>query len=241
MPRSLQLLAFLLSTTTPLLAQTVPISACGDTVPAGMTGVVANDITCGSGPGSFVVAVEDRGTLDLAGRTLSGGSTGVRCARRCTVTSTNGTGTIRDATTAGIAVVGERGRLKASNLSLENNTSLGVLSDFDTAVVRGKQVNLTGSGIGVQARLAQLSDFTASGNYTVLQVVIAALDGATISNSSNYGVVSIAARIRNSSITGSAGGVDIFTQRRPRVVNTTCEVSRDFNAPTVTWGVCTND
>ncbi|HWP66122.1 MAG TPA: hypothetical protein VNO26_09440 [Candidatus Limnocylindria bacterium] len=36
-------------------------------------------------------------------------------------------------------------------------------------------------------------------------------------------------------------GIDLLTQRRPRVVNSTCEVSRKLQSPTETWAVCAND
>ncbi|MCX5737465.1 MAG: hypothetical protein NTZ61_03020 [Proteobacteria bacterium] len=205
------------------------------------TGVVAGDLTCATGAGTFVVGVEDRGTLDLAGHTLTGAATGVRCASRCTVTSTVGTGTIRNAETAGIAVVGRRGRVELSNLSLEDNPSAGVLTDFLTGKVRGTQVNLTGSGIGIQASQIRLVGLSATGNYRVVQARKAILQDSTIAASADTAISGHKAILTNSSVTGSGSGIDLLTEWRPRVTNSTCGVSRKLSNDTQTWSVCAND
>lgn len=220
--------------------QTVPITACGQTVPAGQTGVVEIDLACAPGAGTFVVAVELRGTLDLAGHTLAGAATGVRCTNRCTVTSTGGIGTIRDAESAGIAVVGERGRLELSNVSLEDNL-MGVVSDFLTGKVSGSQVNLIGSGIGIQARKIRLTGLTATGNYRAVQARKTMLEDSVVATTGDTAISGRTAVLTNSSVTGSGSGIDLLTERRPRLVDSTCDVSRNLSNPTQTWGVCTND
>jgi len=114
-------------------AQPVSITDCGQTVGPGESGVVANDLTCPVGTGTFVVAVGNGGSLDLAGHALAGGRTGSRCERRCTISSTGTAGTISDSETgvgAGIAAVTDGGRLTISNVVLDNH-SIAILTDFD--------------------------------------------------------------------------------------------------------------
>lgn len=219
----------------------VSITTCGQTVPAGETGVVEVDITCGTDIGMFVVRVENGGTLDLAGHTLAGGNAAVRCEdRRCTVTSTVGVGTIRDTGTAGISVPYDRGRLEVSNITLDNN-GIGVLANFSRGRVSGEQVTLTGSGIGIQARKIQLTGLTATGNYRVTQSPKTILEDSTVTASDDTAISGRAAVLKNSTVTGSGSGIDLLTERRPRLVGSTCGVSRNLSNPTQTWGVCTND
>jgi hypothetical protein len=221
-------------------AQTVSITTCGETVPAGQTGVLDADLTCPGGPGTFGVLVENRGTLDLAGHTLAGANAGVRCENRCVVTSSIGTGTIRDAETAGIAVLYERGVLEVSNVSLDDNL-YALLADFLHGKVFGTQVTLTGSGIGIQARKIRLTGLTATGNYRVAQARKTMLTDSTVADSGDTAISGHAAVLNNSSVTGSASGIDLLTERRPRLIASTCGGSRNLSNPTETWGVCTND
>jgi hypothetical protein len=221
-------------------AQTISITACGQTVPAGMTGVLANDLTC-TADETFGVAVERRGTLDLAGHTLSGGERGVRCADRCAVVSTGGAGTISGSGYAGVSVVARQSRVKLANLGIATNATFAVLTSLSGGHVDGEQVTLTGNSIAIQANVARFSGLTASGNFTVFQAKQTTLENSTLSGNSNYGITGLGARLRNSSVTGSGSGIDILTQRRPRLFDSTCDVSRDLGNPTQTWGVCTND
>jgi hypothetical protein len=221
-------------------AQTISITTCGATVPDGQTGILDVDLTCAGGPGTFGVVVENRGTLDLAGHTLAGGNTGVRCENRCVVTSSTGTGTIRDAETAGIAVVHDRGVLHLSNVSLEGNL-FGLLADFSYGKVFGTEVTLTGSGIGIQARKIRLTGLTATGNHRVAQARKTMLTDSTVADSGETAISGRTAVLNNSSVTGSASGIDLLTERRPRVIASTCGGSRNLSNPTQTWGVCAND
>lgn len=238
---ALSAVGLLACTALPVRAQDVSITVCGQTVPSHATGVLANDLTCPTTSGSYGVVLEDRATLDLAGLTLGGGVAAVRCVKRCTVTSSSGTGTIRDGETAGIALVADRSRLLLSNVKLEDNLTMAVLGDMAGAVIRGSQVELTGNGIGIVAKKVKLEGLTATGNYTVLQTRRATLTDSTLSGNTNYAITGGTAVLRDSTVIGSGGGIDVFTQTRPRLVNSTCGVSRDFGNPTQTWGVCTND
>lgn len=220
--------------------QTVSITACGQTVPARQTGVLAGDLACGSGPGTFGVAIEHAGTLDLAGHTLAGGAAVVECARRCTVTSTAGAGTIRDGESAGIAVIDNRGWLALSNVDLQDNV-IGVLTDFLHGRVTGTQVTLTGSGIGIQARKIRLTGLTATGNYRVAQARRTILLDSSISGTIDTALSGHAVVLDGSTVTGSGSGIDLLTERPPRLSDSTCGVSRNLSNPTQSWGVCVDD
>jgi hypothetical protein len=224
-------------------AQPVSITTCGQTIGAGQSGVVDADLTCPTGVGTFVVAVDNGGSLDLAGHTLSGARVGVRCERRCTISSTGNAGTIMDSEPgigAGIAAVSDGGRLTLSNLVLDNHT-IALLTDFDTGKVYGTDLVLTYNGIGMQARKIRVTNLTASANYTVAQSRKTTIEDSTVVASGNSAFTGRVVVLMNSSVTGSASGIDLLTQRRPRVINSTCEVSRILQNPTETWGVCAND
>jgi hypothetical protein len=221
----------------------VSITACGQTVGAGESGVLDADLTCPTGEGTFVVAIENGGSLDLAGHTLAGGRTGIRCTKRCTIGSTGTPGTIQDTefgVGAGIAAVTDGGRLTLSNLILDNH-SIALLTDFDTGKVYGTDVTLTDNGLGMQARKIRITGLTASGNYTVAQSRKTTIEDSTVTASGDSAFTGRVVVLMNSSVTGSGSGIDLLTQRRPRVVSSTCEVSRILQNPTETWGVCTND
>ena len=221
----------------------VSVTACGQTVGAGEQGVVDADLTCATGEGTFVVAVENGGSLDLAGHTLAGGRTGIRCTRRCTVGSTGAPGTIKDTESgvgAGLAAVTDGGRVWLSNLSFENH-SIGILTDFETAKIYGTDITLTNNGLGMQARKIAVTSLGASGNYTVALSRKTTLINSTVIASGDSALTGRSVLLRDSSVSGSGSGIDLLTQRRPRLVNSTCEVSRILQNPTDTWGVCAND
>src|SRR4029079_16088917 len=86
-----------------------------------------------------------------------------------------------------------------------------------------------------------MTGLTASGNYTVAQSRKTTIEDSTVTASGNSDLTGRVVVLMNSSRTGSASGIDLLTQRRPRVVNSTCEVSRILQNPTETWGVRSHD
>lgn len=222
-------------------AAEVSITACGQTVPAGETGVLASDLACGDDPATFAVAVGSGATLDLAGHTLSGDTTGVRCTgRRCTVISSGAAGTILDMETAGIAVPEDHGKLTVSNIALVN-CDFALLTNFTFGKVIGERVTLTGSGIGIQAGKIILTGLTATGNYRVVQARKTLLRDSNISASEDSAISGENVSLRNTSVTGSGSGIDLLTDRSPRLLGSTCDTSRVLSDPTQSWGVCSND
>jgi hypothetical protein len=165
--------------------------------------VVTNDITCGPAD-PVVVEVEDRGRLDLAGYTLSGGVMGVRCLGRCTVTSSAGPGTIRDA----VAGLNALSRARPSNLSLVDNET-GILGDFDRTRLRGEQVTITG-GFGIQAKTVRFTGLTVTAAFPAIQAQRVRLDGASITGCDGSAIRASRVRLENSTLTGNTP-VDLET------------------------------
>ena len=58
----------------------------------------------------------------------------------------------------------------------------------------------------------------------------------TITGAQQNGVQSTLVKLTDSSATGTVIGVDVFSSRKPVLVNTTCGKSGPND-----WGVCTND
>jgi hypothetical protein len=218
---------------TAAFAQT-PITACGDVVPARGRGVVMNDITCASSD-PFVVSIDDRGRLDLGGFTLSGAQRGIRCTGKCIVSSTGGTGTIRDAN-FGLSLQGSRTRI--SNLALENN-SFHIIADFTTALVRGDQVSVTGLGFGIQAKKARFDGLTVTDASPAIQAQRIVVNGCAITGSLTSAVRGTRATLTNCTLSGN-DPVDLETLHRPRLTATTCERSANLGQGG-TWGVCSLD
>src|SRR5207245_3106154 len=77
------------------VGRAIDIGFCGLDVPPGQVGVLQADLTC-SGVG---VELEEMATLQMNGHSISGGSIGVFCSRRCTI---QGPGEIIGASSFGI-------------------------------------------------------------------------------------------------------------------------------------------
>lgn len=238
---------------TPVLAQ-VPVGGCGVVVPARQTGTVLNDITCS--PGSFVVMLEDRATLDLAGYTLTGGEVAVRCARRCTVMSTGGPGTIANARIGIGGTTHPRTSITVYDVNLDGHEQ--AITSAPTALppgsygvprgrVRGARVAIDGSSfVGVSSGGSmRLSDCVVSGGATYgLQGSNVKLDRCSVTGNGAVGVESLSLRLKDSTVTGNGAsfdGIDVATLKRPKLLDSTCGRSQQFQSPAQNWGVCTND
>lgn len=75
------------------------------------------------------------------------------------------------------------------------------------------------------------------GVYSPGRVVI---DGLTATNSGTYGVGARRLRLRNSIVTGSGSGIDLWTHSRPSTLAVTCDHSGSQTNPSIPW-VCAND
>jgi hypothetical protein len=210
----------------------VQISTCGQTVPARTTGVVVNDITC-PGTDPQVVQVDDRGKLDLAGFTLSGGVRGVRCTGKCLVFSTGGAGTIRDAK-LGLQIDGRLG--KPSNLNFVDNER-GIATPDK---VRGPDLTITGTGLGaaIQGKIVRIANLTITNSYPGIFGERVTLEGASITGGPGPGIQTVRVRLANSTVTGNVPD-DLDALFLPRLNASTCDHSSNRQGPT--WGVCALD
>jgi hypothetical protein len=94
--------------------------------------------------------------------------------------------------------------------------------------LRGTNVTVSGCATGISLTgSARVTGLDARGNVTV-------------------GITARAVRLEDSTVTGNmflGAPLDLLTRRMPRLVNTTCDVSRQFTGDAVgpTWGVCASD
>jgi len=235
MTRTLAALAFAVCTASAAFSQT-SITSCGSIVPPRGTGVVANDITC-SPSDPFVVRVDDRAKLDLAGHTLSGGVRGVHCTGKCVLSSTGGPATIRDADT-GLNVTGSRARF--SDLNFDNNSN-NILCDVSTTKLRGERVNINGGGqLGIQAARVHIAGLTITGASPGIRAQGTTLEGGSSITGSLGGIQGGKVRLVNSTVTGNTPW-DLQTLTRPRLTASTCDRSQNLANELQNWGVCSLD
>jgi hypothetical protein len=190
-----------------------------------------------------VVAVENGGSLDLAGHTLAGAVQGSAVPARCTIGSTGTPGTIQDTEVtvgAGIAAVTRRRRVTLSNLVLINHYD-AVVTDSATGKIYATDLTLTNNAIGMQARKIIITGLTASGQ---LQRGAIAEDRAR--RLDHHGEPQLCSQGRtvslcNSTVTGSGGGIDLLTERRPRVFVRPVTSAGSYPIRPKPGAVCQND
>jgi len=177
---------------------------------------------------------------------VSGGSYGiVGASKRVTVSDVD----VHDVAIGGI-VVNER--LVATNVTVVHGGANGIVANkrltavnvvssdneyfgIDSPRVTGTDVTANGNGYsGVSCRRCVLTGLTATGNgFTDIPV------GA------GGGLQGVSAKLVDSTLTGNVvdgvAPVDIDTFRRPHIVSTTCEHSRQRGDPASSWGVCAAD
>lgn len=123
------------------------VTTCGQVV---SSGVLVADLDCSAHPSS-AVTVSDRGTLDLAGHTITvGADYGIACERRCTIDG-NG-GAIVGTGVRGIHSFHKRSEIQASNLTITVSRPAPLISYGITgATISIDDCTIDGSGIGVHA------------------------------------------------------------------------------------------
>ena len=230
-------------------AAATDVTACGQTVVARDTGVLQVDLTCSDS--AAAVFLQDRATLAVGGHTVTGG--GIQCSDRCTVL---GPGTVQQVMGANgnlpaINAISARGRLTVQDLTITNN-AFGIIADAKKVTlsnvtasnnlhngiwvfgaVRGSNVvtNDNGAtGFRSENRSVRLTALTATGNQ----------QAGLINNGTGT-------RLVDSTLTGNAFGpfpgeptmLSIFSEHRPKLVNTTCDQS--LGPDGTSWGVCSGD
>jgi hypothetical protein len=245
----------------PSLAAEIPteVTACGQVVTT-RSAVLTTDLNCGTGTGSFGVALRSKGKLDLQGHTITGGQLGVACGTMlcvgtwCGPDRRSGTCEVSNGTITGAKyAIGGR-ELVVRNMTFADNAAYDVLavkkadvydSDFQTGDVNSVQAN----------RRVRIYDSTVNGGYIVSDKRVE-LRSTTVSSSSPLGVAARVIKLFGSSVTGAlahpnCGTVwvctDLLSRIRPVLdAMSTCEKSERAprcgpGEPIVTWGVCTLD
>lgn len=242
MPRSIAVLGLLLSLATPAFAQpTVPVTTCGQSIPAKAIGVLTGDLDCtGYAGGDYAVVVGKRATFDLAGFTVTGAYTGAGCVGLCP--NGNGLCFLQCSIKNGIIEGGDYSGISGDRVAVENVT----IRDCGRGIDGGRRVKVIGSTItdnelaGVLGRVISVEASTVTGNGRV--GILTSPNGS--------------ARVKDSTVIGndtspecappaSASCFDIGSARRPRVINTTCDKSynpNDFDLGGCDgWCVCAGD
>ncbi len=227
-------------------ADATDITACGQQVEAGETGVLTTDLVC-TDPLDV-----DGGTLDFAGHTITqtGGRSGVVCGDSCTLT---GPGEITGAhasdpnvSASGVVIYGSRVTIQDLNI---HDNDWGIVGQVRSATLNNVAVsNSVHSGIYLNARVKGTNvTVSNSGEFGLLGSQRVAMSGVTVTGSGMAGVISAVGRLalRDSTVTGNGGGtLDLLSPRRPKLMNTVCDHSAMLNSDDSTgppWGVCTQD
>jgi hypothetical protein len=233
--------------------------AGGDGTEATVLGVGAED---GSGRGRFII----RGPGEISGTgrlPVSVGGT-FACVQvsdgRAQITGAAGTVDIHDCVYGVLGSAGEDpngrarvtmdhvrlhdnaldgaavGRLEASDVDASDNNGQG-MGAVATVRVRNVVANNNANGHGVfSAKRLRGENVTANGNVTgVGSWGRLVLVNGHASGNAYFGVAGGAVALKDSTIVDN-GLADILSGRRPRVVNTICGTSVDFNMSS--WGVC---
>ena len=216
-------------------AHAFDVTGCGQLVPAGQVGVLQADLDCSATSGN---CFDD----PARGCARDPGCTDAQCpgvvVRKDATLQMNGH-TVANGVVHNWAIWGNR-NLRVANVTANGNY---------IGLVAGR--SLTGSGVtandnvhgGVGAHSVNLTGVTATGNGSDADAF-----GGVISET---GV-----RLKSSTITGNSNvldGVtrplDVFSGRRPRLIDSTCSRSRvlsreygpHYSAINLDWGVCTAD
>ena len=219
------------------------ISTCGQVVAPGDPGILTADLVCPTSDPA--VRVFRHGELELDGHTITGGSVRVACPDGgCRVTGpgvltgggsgigidSNGSIFATDVTAQNNAVGLYGVRMRLQNVTATANTSHGINA---FGGVKGSDVTVTDNGdTGLSL------DFR--GNVVIT--------GLTATGNGWAGVICDFGRVKltDSTVTGNEFPdqfepplLDLFSARRPKLTNTTCDHSLGPNGST--WGVCSGD
>jgi hypothetical protein len=229
-------------------ADATDITACGQGVQTGETGVLTTDLVCTD---SLDV---DGGTLDFAGHTITqtgGGRAAVVCGDSCTLTGpgeiTGAHASDPNALASGVVVYGSR--VTIQDLHIHDN-DWGIAGQLNhTAILNNVTVsNSVHSGIYLNARVKGTNvTVSNSGEFGLLGSQGVGMSGVTVTGSGMAGVISAFRRLAltDSTVTGNGGGtLDLLSPRRPKLKNTVCDHSAMLNSDESAgppWGVCTQD
>jgi hypothetical protein len=209
-------------------------------------GIVARfiGVSCGFGESRGCV-VRGHGVLPSGVGEVSGGSYGIAgAANRVTISDVY----VHD---VGIGGIVANNRLVLTNVTVLRSEANGIISNKGI-----KATNVVASDneyVGMDAPSVKATTVTASGNgYSGVSCQRCNLTGLVANDNgvtdipvgAGGGVQGVGARLVDSTLTANVVDgvpVDVDTFVRPRLVNTSCEHSRQRDVPSSSWGVCTAD
>lgn len=196
------------------------VTTCGQTVTG--PGMLVADLDCSAGPDPAII-LNNGALLDLAGFTLTGTTTGVRCeVGRCKIV---GPGTIRrSAPSSDLNVIGVLGlrRARVTNVTVENwGRGVFVLGPVDV-----RSSTLTSNHWGVMGEQTRATDSTFIGNYYGTYASEGTQDGI------HYKFWP--SRIRRCTFSGNT--IDVAGFKRPTVQESPCTTSDQLTIPLTPWG-----
>lgn len=234
----------------------IDVTSCPLVIPAGETGVVQGDFSCGGGSSAnphHSIFLDRGARLDLNGHTITYDSADtlglVYCASKCEITN----GTLQGAVATDYGIwVKQQGRATVRDVVL-SNFFIGMTAPKATVVLENVSIDAAFAGV-VVAKQIQVdhvdvtlpgdvgpcleasnggkifgNDVTVTGcDYGIYSQRRIELANATVTNS-RIGVFSTGrVTLTGSSVTGSEH-YDIYSGWRPVLVNTACDVSQRYN------------
>lgn len=187
-------------------AADVPVSECGQQVPAPMRGVLLQDLDCASGPGVRVATGSSvyLNGFSIVGNPLAASAAGVECSGGCRV---EGPGTVREFSGTGIHAAGP---LQLLEVSVTGNMGLGL----SASSVIAQDGTVSGNGTGMYAATAvSLTNVEVVANlYSGILGNKVTLESCNVSDNGGHGVLAgggpdTSVLVRNSTIqrNGRAG------------------------------------
>lgn len=242
----------------------VDVTACGQVVPSGQTGDLVADLDCpidlpsGSLQELSAIYLEPGARLRLNGFTLSGTKFGVGCGSRCTI---EGPGTIRELPVGILSY----GATRVENVVFEENNGHAIHL-YGGKTLRATNVTILDADglVAIVAHRVKAENVTIErcwyGIITISALVATDLTirdcgqraiGAgsvratslTVVDNAGKGIIAGRIVLTDSVVTGNDtldSGVDLQSDRRPKLTNTTCERSRQGEAG-APFGVCLED
>jgi hypothetical protein len=253
-------------------ARAIDVVGCPIVIPPGEVGVVQGDFACSGGSSensNFSIVLQKGARLDLNGHTVtfvdSPETIGfINCESKCEV---GGPGTLDVATTSGSAIwVEARGRGYIHDIAIAE-FHLGIAAPLADLRLTNVSIDATHAGI-VTARRVELDhvDVTlpggggpcieasqAAGRVTGNDVTVSGCDhgiygtrNVSLSNlsvsASGIGIFSAGRVTLSDSVVTGSDYADIYSGRRPNLVNTTCETSLKYSrahfGPDGSWNAC---
>lgn len=244
-------------------AMTIAVTECGQVVPAGKTGELVANLTCpvkveiGTMAERSAVYLEAGARLRLNGYTLAGVNNAVGCPKKCYIEgpgvirdfpvgiSSTGTAQVRDVEFAnnGQSAIYQMGGsvLRLTNVVIRDADGLGAIT---AALVRAKGLIIDGCWVGIWGGRLIGSDIAIQncGSRGIYNSQIRATR-LNVTDNAGIGIASHRVSLRDSIVTGNetgGQGVDIQTDRAPRLRNSICGRSQQGEGGT-SFGVCQND